>query len=101
MKSFDLPPGPTAFSAWFFDRVITAARDSFVSLKNAVLNDHVGTFPISAAAPSRVKHGLGQIPFSWEILDKNVAADVWKISADATFITLATSADVTVKVRFT
>lgn len=88
------------------DRVLLALVDTLDSLKAVVSNDVLvrHTFGV-AATDSIVTHGLGFTPRTWEIVDQDASAVVWKSgtrnSRPTLTIILRASAPVTVVLRFT
>lgn len=94
-------PGGSAL----LDRVVTAISTALESLGDVVNNDRTVTQRLTAAAgDQRVFHGLKAPPKSWDVIDQDANAVVWRSpTANATpqdFLLFRTSADVTVTIRF-
>lgn len=92
--------------AGLIDKMLVGLDNTLKSLTNAVLNDVLMTVSFGAAATDvRVFHGLRAPVRTWEIVDKNADANVWRSSTEnpneSLFIILQASAPVTVKLRFT
>ena len=85
------------------DRLMSAVEASFDSLKGAVLNDTLVRATLGTG-DTVVTHGLGYVPRTWEIVDRDANANVWRSPtvnqrASSTII-LRASAAVTVLLRF-
>jgi hypothetical protein len=86
------------------DRALQDIEASFMSLQQAVTNAKLVRATLDNTRDWPVTHGLGYVPTSWEIVDKDAAADVWRSSAvnprQSTVMLLRASAPVAVIVRF-
>jgi hypothetical protein len=88
------------------DRVINALVDVFDSLKKVVTNDVLVRHVFSAATTdSIVTHGLGFAPRTWEIVDQDANAVLWRSGTrnerPTQTLIMQASAPVTVVLRFT
>ena len=97
--SSQAPSGST-----FLDRMLQRIEKAIGSLQKAVLNESLVTATIGTG-DTVVTHGLGAPVQTWEVVDINANAVVWK-SATAPSnprmqIVLKASGTVTVKLRFT
>lgn len=68
--------------------------DNNIILKNKLLEE----IDIVGGGTVTIKHGLGQRPRGWTIVDRNGDARVWRIDWSDTTIVLSASADVTVSI---
>lgn len=88
----------------WIDRMMELIQKSFDSLLRAVTNDIIVTATIGTG-DTVVRHGLGAPPTSWEVVDINANAVVWRSATvnatPAQTIILKASAPVIVKLRFT
>jgi hypothetical protein len=78
--------------------------DALAALQRRTSVESFVTATLAAGgADNRVAHGLPGALATWEIVDKNATADVWRsptVNPDASVILLRASAAVTVKLRF-
>ena len=92
----DQPGGST-----ILDRLGDLIEESFDSLAQAVTNDVIVTATLGATDVI-VTHGLGYPPKTWEVVDRDANATVWRTAVATTkTITLRASASVKVALRFT
>jgi len=87
------------------DRMVSAISDSFASLLRTVTNDKLVRTTLDNTRDWPVTHGLGHKAVTWEVVDQDANATVWRSKAvnprDANVILLRASAAVSVLVRFT
>jgi hypothetical protein len=86
------------------DRIISAVGDSFTSLLKAVTNDKLVRATLDNTRDWPVTHALGYVPATWEVVDIDANATVWRSKAvnarASSMILLRASAPVTVLLRF-
>ncbi len=82
------------------DRILDDLIKTFDSIAQLITNDALVT-TFLGPVDSKICHGLGHLPKSWEIVDITANATVWRISWDDQFITLHASGMCQVTIRFT
>lgn len=86
------------------DRIFGLVRESFDSLRSAVTNDNLVRQAI-AVTDTKVFHGLGVSPRTWEIVGTNGPGVVYESAtanqARPLYVVLVATAPVTVTIRFT
>ncbi len=86
------------------DRLGDLIEESFESLRKAVLNDVLVPATLGAA-DTVVTHGLGHLPETWEVVDRDADANVWRSptvnTRPLTTIILRATGAVHVTLRFT
>lgn len=102
MKPFDVTP--TGMGV--LDRIFLRVRESLDSLAKAVTNDRLIPVTFTAATTdTTVFHGLGAPVLTWEIVDRDADANVWRSDTvnarPRETIILQASAPMTVLLRFT
>jgi hypothetical protein len=61
------------------DRIMRRLSTTIDSLTNAVTNDHlVSVTFLSASTDVIVRHGLDGPPVSWDVVDRDANANVWR-----------------------
>lgn len=87
-----------------FDRLVQRLRDTFASLQHVVTNDRLVRVTFSAGNTDvQVRHGLDGPPVSWEVVDRDTDANLWRSDTLETrrdVIILRSSAPTTVTIRF-
>lgn len=99
-SSSQAPGGST-----FLDRMLAKIAESFASLTNAVTNDTLVRVDLDNTRDWPVAHGLGQPVRTWEVVDQDANAVIWRSQAvnraPKAVILLRASAPVSVLLRFT
>jgi hypothetical protein len=105
MKPFE--PEPTANQpggSQLLDRLFTQLRATLRSLANAVTNDNVVSYDLDTVAV-KVFHGLGQVPFAWEVVGLSAGQVVFETTTANPnrdkFLLLAATGPVRASIRFT
>lgn len=82
------------------DRLIGNIAKFAGLLRKAVRNDALVTHAVGTS-DTVVPHGLGQVPTTWEVVDRDANAVVWRTAAmTRVSVTLRASAPVNVLIRF-
>jgi len=88
----------------FLDRMLAKVAASFDSLRGAVTNDVLVTASLDNTKDWPVPHGLDYAPKTWEVVDQDANATIWRSPAvnarPAAVMLLRASAAVNVTIRF-
>lgn len=103
-RPFQPLPGDVTADPGLLDRIQAAIADAFDALKRTVTNDKIVSVTLDNTRDWPVTHGLGHAPASWEVVDLDGNATVWRSTAvnarPRDVILLRASAPVNVRVRF-